>query len=73
VREVIMEKIRNILIAAAVASLMTGCVQMSPKVQKGALIGAGTGAVITAVAGSAIVTGAVIGAVVGGGLGHLQN
>ena len=68
-----MKKIRSILYAAAVASLMTGCVQMSPKVQKGALIGAGTGAVITAVAGSAIVTGAVIGAVVGGGLGHLQD
>ncbi len=52
---------------------MTGCAQMTPKVQRGALIGAGTGAVITAVTGSSILTGAAIGAVVGGGLEHVRR
>ena len=41
--------------------------------KKDALIGAGTGAVVTAVAGGGIVTGTIVGAAIGGGIGHLKD
>ena len=68
-----MMKTKNIILLTLTMAVMTGCAQMTPKVQRGALIGAGTGAVITAVTGSSVLTGAAIGAVVGGGLEHIRR
>lgn len=63
----------NAFLAALVVGITAGCAQLGPKTKQGALIGAGTGAAVTAVTGRNIVTGAVVGAAVGGGLGHLQE
>lgn len=69
-----MKNIKKILLSIATVSLMTGCASsVGPKAKEGALIGAGTGAVVAAVTDNSIVTGAVVGAAVGGGLGHLQE
>jgi uncharacterized lipoprotein YehR (DUF1307 family) len=68
-----MKKIKSIVLATIVVVSMTGCAQVNPKVQEHALIGAGAGAVITAVTGSSIITGAVVGAVVVGGLKYIQK
>ena len=65
--------IKNAFYAALVIVITAGCAQIGPKAKRGALIGAGTGAVVSAVTDSNLVTGAVIGAAVGGGLGHLQD
>ncbi len=65
--------IKNILAAAAVVGLMTGCAQVGPKTQKGALIGAGTGAVVGAVSGGSVLTGAAVGTAVGAGIGYMED
>jgi len=65
--------LRNAFFAALVIAITAGCAQIRHNAKRGALIGAGTGAVISTVTDSNIVTGAIVGAAVGGGLGHLQN
>jgi len=68
-----MKKMKSIALATIIIVSMTGCAQVSPKVQEHALIGAGAGAIITAVTGSSIITGAIVGAVVVGGLKYIQK
>ncbi len=65
--------IKNLLIAGAMVSLLTGCAQMSPGAKKGATIGAVGGAGITALAGGSVgrvAGGAAVGAVAGGLIGN---
>ena len=53
---------------------LNGCsYHMGPNTKKDALIGAGTGAIVTAVTGGGVVTGTIIGAAIGGGIGHLKD
>lgn len=68
-----MKNSTKMIVSITTVALMTGCAQVGPKAQEGALIGAGTGAVVSAVTDNSIVTGALVGAAVGGGLGHLQE
>ena len=64
--------IKNLLVASAMASLLSGCAQMSQGAKEGATIGAIGGAGITALAGGSagqVVGGAAVGAVAGGLIG----
>ncbi|DAB40609.1 MAG TPA: hypothetical protein CFH81_03690 [Sulfurovum sp. UBA12169] len=65
--------IKYIAAAAAVAVAMSGCAQVGPSTKKGALIGAGTGAVVSGVTGHNVLTGAVVGTAVGAGIGYLDD
>ncbi len=67
-----MLNIKNMLVAGAMVSLMTGCAQMSPGAKKGATIGGIGGAGVVALAGGSagqVVGGAAVGAVAGGLIG----
>ena len=66
-------KIKNILVAISVAGFMSGCAQPGPKTQKGALIGAGTGAVVGAVSGGSVLKSADIGTAIGAGVGYYED
>lgn len=65
--------IKNLLVAGATVSLLSGCAQMSESGKKGAAIGAIGGAGVTALAGGSakqVVGGAAVGAVAGGLIGE---
>jgi hypothetical protein len=63
----------KILAVGTFAVMMAGCAQVGPKTEKGALIGAGTGAVVGAVTGGSVLKGAVVGTAVGAGVGYIQD
>ncbi len=65
--------IKNILVVGVVIVLMAGCAQVGPRTQKGALIGAGSGAVVGAVTGGSVLKGAVVGTAIGAGVGYMQD
>lgn len=65
--------IKNILAAATVAVMMAGCAQVGPQTKKGALVGAGTGAVVGAVSGGNVLKSAAIGTAIGAGVGYMQD
>lgn len=68
--------IKNILVSAAMVSLMSGCAQMSESAKTGAGVGALGGAGVAALAGGSsrqVVGGAVVGAVAGGLIGESMN
>jgi len=65
--------LKQSLIVMFFTVLIAGCAQVGPKTQKGALIGAGTGGVVSAVTGGNIVKGAVVGSAVGAGIGYLEE
>ncbi|MCD6654832.1 MAG: glycine zipper domain-containing protein [Sulfurovum sp.] len=65
--------IRQMLVLGGAALVISGCAQVGPNTKKGALIGAGTGAVVSGVTGHNMVTGAVVGSAVGAGIGYLED
>lgn len=68
--------IKNIVVAGAMVSLMTGCAQPGPEAKKDALIGAAGGAVVGQLIGGstqATLIGAGVGAVAGGAYGHSKD
>ena len=68
--------IKNLVVAGAMVSLLSGCAQMSESGKKGAAIGAIGGAGVTALAGGSarsVVGGAAVGAVAGGLIGESMN
>ncbi len=71
-----MLNIKNMLVAGAMVSLMTGCGQMGPEAKKGALVGGAGAAGVTALVGgstSSVVTAAAVGAVLGGVYGDSKD
>lgn len=68
--------IKNMLVTAAMVSLMTGCAQPGPEATKGALVGGAGAAGITALVGGSgrsVATAAVVGAVLGGVYGDSKD
>ncbi len=65
--------IKRVLVVIAVTGFMAGCAQIGPKTQKGALIGAGTGAVVGAVSGGSVLKSAAIGTAIGAGVGYFED
>jgi len=65
--------IKKSVIAMSLVILIAGCAQVGPKTEKGALIGAGTGGVVSAVTGGSVVKGALVGSAVGAGIGYLEE
>lgn len=65
--------IKTLVAAGIVAVLASGCAQVGPSTKKGALIGAGTGAVVSGVTGHNVLTGAAVGTAVGAGIGYLDD
>jgi len=68
--------IKNLLVAGAMVSLLSGCAQMSQSAKTGAGVGALGGAGVAALAGGStksIVGGAAVGAVAGGLIGESMN
>ena len=65
--------IKKMLVAVSVAGMISGCAQPGPKTQKGALIGAGTGAVVGAVSGGSVLKSAAIGTAIGAGVGYYED
>ncbi|MDQ1325349.1 MAG: Gly-zipper Omp protein [Campylobacterota bacterium] len=65
--------IKHILVLGGAAVLISGCAQVGPSTKKGALIGAGTGAVVSGVTGHNVLKGAAIGTAVGAGIGYLED
>ncbi|HSR74396.1 MAG TPA: hypothetical protein VLL31_06095 [Sulfurovum sp.] len=68
--------IKNLVVAVAMVSLLSGCAQMSQSAKKGATIGAIGGAGVAALAGGSgaqVVGGAAVGAVAGGLIGESMN
>lgn len=63
----------EMLVAVSIVALMAGCTQVGPRTQKGALIGAGGGAVVAAATGGSVLTGAVVGTALGAGVGYMQD
>ncbi|MBD3789963.1 MAG: hypothetical protein IE885_06320 [Campylobacterales bacterium] len=64
---------KKLLIASTLVLLISGCSQVGPKTKKGAIIGAASGAVVSAATGHNVVGGAVLGTAVGGTVGYLQE
>lgn len=67
---------KNMLVVAAMLSLISGCAQPGPEAQKGALIGAAGAAGVTALVGGSgrsVATAAAIGAVAGGLYGDSKD
>ena len=60
---------KKMLVAVSVVGLMSGCAQPGPKTQKGALIGAGTGAV----SGGSVLKSAAVGTAIGAGVGYYED
>lgn len=67
------ETMEKVLVACAAITVLAGCAQVGPKTEKGALIGAGTGAVVGAASGGSVITGAVVGTAVGAGVGYYED
>ena len=65
--------LKKMLVAVSAVGLMSGCAQVGPKTEKGALIGAGTGAVVGAVSGGSVLQSAVIGTAIGAGVGYYED
>lgn len=65
-------KMKHVLVAGAMVSLLSGCAQMSQGAKEGATIGALGGAGVAALAGGSgtqVLGGAAVGAVAGGLIG----
>jgi hypothetical protein len=65
--------VKKMLVAVSVAGMISGCAQPGPKTQKGALIGAGSGAVVGAVSGGSVLKSAAIGTAIGAGVGYYED
>jgi len=61
---------KKMLVAVSVVGLMAGCAQPGAKTEKGALIGAGTGAVVGVVSGGSVLKSAAVGTAIGAGAGY---
>lgn len=67
---------KNMLVAGAMLSLISGCAQPGPEAKKGALIGAAGAAGVTALVGGSgrsVATAAAVGAVAGGLYGDSKD
>lgn len=65
--------IRKISLAFALVFMVNGCGQPSPNTKKGAIVGAASGAVVSAVTGGNVLKGAAVGTVVGGTVGYISD
>lgn len=65
--------IKKIFAVGTVVVMMAGCAQVGPQTKKGALVGAGTGAVVGAVSGGNVLKSAAIGTAIGAGVGYMQD
>ncbi len=65
--------IRKISLAFALVFMVSGCGQPSPNTKKGAIVGAASGAVVSAVTGGNVLKGAAVGTVVGGTVGYISD
>jgi hypothetical protein len=71
-----MINIKNMIVAGAMVSLMTGCAQPGPEAKEDALIGAAGGALVGQLVGgdtAATLIGAGVGALAGGAYGHSKD
>jgi len=65
--------IKSVIVAGTVMMMVAGCAQVGEQTKKGALVGAGTGAVVGAVSGGNVLKSAAIGTAVGAGVGYMQD
>jgi len=65
--------IKKVIVGGTVMMMVAGCAQVGEQTKKGALVGAGTGAVVGAVSGGNVLKSAAIGTAVGAGVGYMQD
>ncbi len=65
--------IKKVIVGGTVMMMVAGCAQVGEQTKRGALVGAGTGAVVGAVSGGNVLKSAAIGTAVGAGVGYMQD